>query len=155
MTAGEQTAVIVHSSLPSLKVKGTSCQYNVVTVAGNVATLQYGDSPTATALPSTQDQALFTNAATGDLCLYSDGTASHRAVVTDISEEYADVWLVDKGVAVVCDPSELFTIPKDFCSEPPAVFTVNIKGVHSLTAGNSITGKVVAVDGGLELQLEE
>eukprot|EP00092_Neocalanus_flemingeri_P005677 GFUD01006115.1.p1 GENE.GFUD01006115.1~~GFUD01006115.1.p1 ORF type:complete len:1336 (-),score=537.20 GFUD01006115.1:224-4036(-) len=168
VTGGDQTTVTVHPTLPShqttvtvhptlpslLVVTDTDCQYHVVAVAGTVAALRYGDRPGNT-LPhsDTTQQALLTNTAVGDLCLYTDGITDHRAVVTDISEEHSDVWLVDTGVAVVCDPTELFTIPTNLCTQPPAVFTVNIRGSHSLVAGDDITGKVTVADSGLELLL--
>jgi len=156
VTAGDQkyTVVSVHPDLPSLQVvTDTTCQYFVVAVAGTEATLHCGDKP-ATPLPCPYDSSLLSSAATGDLCIYRDGSDSHRGVVTDMSEEHADVWLVDTGLAVVCHPTELFTLPSDSISHPPAVFTANITRQHSLAAGDIITAMVSLAAGGLELQLD-
>jgi len=148
-SAGEETSVCVHPALPSLKVvTDKACQYSVVAVAGKIAALKCGEMPN---IPHA-DLTMKDSVATGELCLYSDGSTSHRAVVTDISEEFADVWLVDTGVTVVCDPTELFTIPPVFCSQHPAVFSVSIAGDQSLAAGESVTGTVSVQAGGLVLQ---
>lgn len=152
VTAGDETTVIVHSGLPGVKVvTGSACQYSVVAVAGTVATIKCGDKPHI----SLPELPLPHNAAAGDLCLFSEGTTSHRAVLTDISEYFADVWLIDTGVSIVCDPTELFSIPTELCSQPPAVFTVIMAGEHSLAGGDRVTGTVSVAGGGLVLQVGE
>ena len=124
----------MHPGLPPVKVvSGKSCTYTVLAVTGNIATVQCGNSPDA-ALVDLTDQG---NVSVGDLCLYSDGTDKHRAAVRDVSEEHAEVWLVDKGFSVVCDPTELFTISTELCSQPPAVVSVHLVGDVSLAVGDT------------------
>ena len=130
----EEISVSVHPGLPPVKVvSGKSCTYTVLAVTGNIATVQCGNLPD-TALVDLTDQG---NVSVGDLCLYSDGTDKHRAAVRDVSEEHAEVWLVDKGFSVVCDPTELFTISTELCSQPPAVVSVHLVGDVSLAVGDA------------------
>jgi len=142
----EEISVRVHSSLPAVKlVHGRSCQYTVLAVTENMATIKCGS------LPDIKIAEAGTVCA-GDLCLYNDSNINHRAVVKDISEEHAEVWLVDKGLEVICDPTELFAITTELCSKPPTVVCVDHVGKHSLEVGEA-TGTMLVVDKKLVMSL--
>jgi hypothetical protein len=144
----EEVSVSVHSALPAVRTSlGKPAEFSVLAVSGKIASVKCGDQPDTASADLVEHDVI----TTGDLCLYSDGTIKYRAVVTDISEEHAEAWLLDTGVSVVCDPTELYKMPTELSTHPPAVLSVRVAGEHSLVVGDTTTGTLAVVDSQLVL----